>query len=361
MLRIITIKELAEFAGSINLTDPAIPVSPIRALSQSKNPVASPDDPALVVAYNEANELLAYYGCLPEKLSSAPDLKVCWSSCWWGHPEKGKGATMKVFYQALKLWKGNMLFDALPPRSEAILQKMGFFSFRKIDGMRCFLRFKFKKILTSRYPALDSMSLLFAAADSVLNLLYSFRRIGWGTLPNNVEIKTLEKLDTETATLIQQHNQTELVGRSAESLNWIIENPWLEETADGKGPLKSSYYFSTYAKRFENHLIKVREEGKTVAVLFMTLRDGELKLPYAYFEKNKTDLIKKVIVKKMLELSAETFVCFHPYLLTHFKNNRAPFYHLRLIDKTFGYSTALEKYVGEDAVIQDGDGDVVFT
>ncbi len=361
MLRIITIKELAEFASTINASDPAVPISPLRALSQSKNPVADPDDPALVVAYNEANELLAYYGCLPEKISAAPELKVCWSSCWWGHPEKGKGATMQVFYQALKLWKGQMLFDALPSRSEEILRKMGYFSFRKMEGMRCFLRFKFKKILTTRYPALDSMSLLFAAADGVLNTLYSFRRMGWGALPKNIELETLEKLDTETAAFIQQHNKTELVGRSAQSLNWIVQNPWLKETAEGRGPLTDAYYFSAYAKRFENHLLKVSEEGQTVAVLFLTLRDGELKLPYAYFEEKQEAIVKRVVVKKMLELGAETFVCFHPQLLTHFKKKSSPFYHLRQIDKTFGYSTTLEKYMGEDVAIQDGDGDVVFT
>jgi len=363
MLRTILIKDLVKFTEEVSAAQlPDIPITPLRALSQQQNPIAHPDDPALIVTYNEAKEIVAYFGCLPDRIAVAPDEKVCWSSCWWGHPEKGKGATMKVFYQALKLWEGKMLFDALPEKSETILKHMGFFSFRKMEGMRGFLRFKWRKIMERRFPKLTAIGFVFSFLDYVLNTLYAIRLAIWDLLQKETfQTKRINTINEATAAFIHQHNSKELIRRGQNELNWITQYPWLAETKNARGPLSKSYYFSAYAKRFENIVLNVWHEKKMIAVLFLTLREGELKLPYAYFEKKNTALVAKVILQKMFELRAETFVCFHQELLAHFRVNRGPFYHLRLIDKIFGCSSELEKYVGEEIVIQDGDGDFVFT
>ncbi len=363
MLKIIPIKNLIQFTEEVStrqLSD--IPITPLRALSQQKNATAHPDDPALIVAYNEAKEIVAYFGCLPDRIAEGPDEKVCWSSCWWGHPEKGKAATMQVFYQALKLWKGKMLFDALPEKSESILKHMGFFSFRKMDGMRGFLRFKWHKIIPARYPQLKAIRFVFSLIDFILNTFYALRIAVWDTMQKeDFQIKRINTIDNAAAAFISKHNRKELIGRGQDQLNWIIQDPWLTVNKNGTGPMAPAYFFSAYAKRFDNIILKVWYEKEMIAVLFMTLRDGELKLPYAYFEKEKTDLVAKVILQKMIEVRAETFVCFHKELLAYFRENNAPFYHVRLIDKTFGYSSELEQYMKGDVVIQDGDGDVVFT
>jgi len=363
MLRTILIKDLVEFTEEVSAAPlPDIPITPLRALSQQHNPSADPNDPALIVAYNEAKEIVAYFGCLPDRLAQAPDEKVCWSSCWWGHPKKGKGATMQVFYQALKLWNGKMLFDALPEKSESILKHMGFFSFRKMDGMRGFLRFKWQKIIPTRFPKLKPFGFVFGLIDFVLNTVYALRIAVWEVMQKeDFQIKRITEIDAASVAFINKHNKNELIGREQKDLNWIIQYPWLQVSQDGVGPLSRFYFFSAYAKRFDNIVLKIWHKKEMIAVLFLTLRDGELKLPYAYFEKEKAALVGKVIVQKSIELRAETFVCFHKDLLAYFRQNQGPFYHLRLIDKTFGYSSELEKYLVDGAVIQDGDGDVVFT
>lgn len=363
MLRTISIKDLVQFTEEVSAAQlPDIPITPLRALSQQQNPTAHPDDSVLIVAYNQANELVAYFGCLPDRFAQVPDEKICWSSCWWGHPQKGKGATMQVFYQALKVWNGKMLFDALPEKSESILKHMGFFSFREMEGMRGFLRFKWRKIIPTRFPKLKALDFVFGLVDFILNTVYALRIAIWQVLQKeNFQIKQINEIDKVSATFINQHNKNELIRRGQSELNWIVKYPWLATTKNGTGPFTQSYFFSAYAKRFDNIILKVWHEKEMIAVLFLTLRDGELKLPYAYFEKEKTTLVAKVILRKLIELRAETFVCFHKDLLTYFRVNQGPFYHLRLIDKTFGYTSSLDKYMQEDVVIQDGDGDVVFT
>ena len=363
MLKTILIKDLVQFIEDASVAQlPDIPITPLRALSQKQNPSADSEDPALIVAYNQEEEIVAYFGCLPDRIAAAPAEKICWSSCWWGHPEKGKGATMQVFYQALKLWKGKMLFDALPEKSESILNHMGFFSFRKINGIRGFMRFKWRKIIPARYPKLKAIEFLFGWMDWLLNVAYAIRIAIWDVLQKeDFQIKRINTIDHQATDFITKHNNNELIGRGQDELNWIIQQPWLEVNKDGVGPMSQTYFFSAYAKQFENIVLKVWHKKEMVAVLFMTLRDGELKLPYAYFEKEKAALVGKVIVRKMIEFRAETFVCFNKELWTYFRENSGPFYHLRLIDKTFGYSSELEKYMNEDVVIQDGDGDVVFT
>ena len=147
-LRLISIAELPAFVQSTAFQQLSkIPITPLRAISQSHNPRAEKEDIALVIAEDEAGQLLSYMGCLPDRLAAAPEVKICWCSCWWTDPEKGQAAAIPVFYKALESWGGNMFFDALPPHSVAILERLKFVDFKNIPGVQYNSRFKFAKAL----------------------------------------------------------------------------------------------------------------------------------------------------------------------------------------------------------------------
>ena len=283
-LRLIKVKELPELIESDafqNATD--VPISPLRALSQFHNPNAEQSDIALVIAENEQGDLLSYMGCLPDQLQIDPTLKICWCSCWWSHPERGQAAAMPVFFKALECWKGQMLFDALPPHSVAILERLNFVDFIKIEGLQLSLRFKFAQALSKRIPSLSKIKGLLSLGDSLLNRVQDWRLNYLKTHQNNLTVTAIQQIDSESDLFIEEHQKKELIGRKAKQLNWILEYPWLDEQLSGKGLFSKKYFFSAHAEKFFNRVLQVKRDGKICAILFLTFRDGVVRLPYVYY------------------------------------------------------------------------------
>jgi len=360
-IRLITIKELAElpekdwYKNAIN-----VPITPLRILSQYNNPRAKPDQVALVVAFNEHREVVSYMGCLPDELTHDPSEAICWCSCWWSHPEKGKNTTMQVFYRALQAWEGKMLFDALPQRSKEILERLKFVKFQEIPGVQAFLHFKFHKLITKRIPVLKSIRPVLKLGDQVLNTLYHLFK-STSTLSPSLEVKEIRELNDTLVSFIKSNAANEFVYENWDRFKWIKDFPWMNSLENGEGAFTDRYYFSTHANRFVNKWLEVVEDQQIIAFLWFTCRDGEVKLPYAYFETQHAAVVSQVVLHQLKVFKAETFICYHPDLLSFFTQGKSPFYHYRNITKTFGYADPLSVHFTKYPVIQDGDGDVVFT
>ena len=362
-LRIITLADLEDLTTADALKKVEwIPITPMRARSQQKNPQAQPQDSVLILAYNDAQELIAFFGCLPDRLQNEDGLSqpVCWSTGWWVHPHKGRSAAMPVFYKALQLWETRMLFDALPERSMAILEKMKYFSFRKIKGQHIFLLFKFHKIIPRRLPVLAPLKNIFLAVDIFFNLpLKMWQRIKGKQFlsEKNIQIQRIEYIDKATETFIHEIAKNELSPKSADTFNWIIKYPWLSSEQD----FSSRYYFSSFARNFENILLNIYENEKQVAFLWMTLRDGTAKLPYCYIKSGKEKIAVKVLIQQLLEKEADTFICFQQNILPEIMQQNIPMLYSKEISKTFAWTKTLDNFFEKEIYIQDGDGDGVFT
>jgi hypothetical protein len=375
-LRIISVGQLNTLVG-----DPAfaklndIPISPLRAFSQQLNPNADADDPALIIAYDEAGQMMAYFGCLPERLKKqssqlnlptysqaglADTEKCCWSSCWWVHPTKGQAAAMPVFYKALQVWDAKMLFDALPERSEAVLQKMGYFSFRKISGLHAFLRFKWHKIIPAKIPQLAPLKNVLYVLDTLLNIVVQLRLSFWKRkhqTATGLQISRIAAIDTETEQFIQSLSQKELLHRKRETFNWMIQNPWLSPNET----FTKSYYFSSYAEHFDHVLLKIHQDHKMIAFLWLTLRDDTAKLPFCYINPGQEDIVANILLQQLIEFPVDTFICFQQNILPALAKSKAPFLYQKELSKTFGWTKVLDSYFATDFYVQDGDGDSVFT
>ncbi len=363
-ISVLTISELVPFIESDAFRQLAdIPITPLRALSQFNNPKAKPDDPVLVIAFNEQQEVIAYAGCLPDQLNIAPEEKICWNSCWWTHPEKGKGASMPVFYKALQIWKAKMLFDGLPARSEAILRPLKFVHFEKIAGVNGFLRSKVCSIILNRKPELHPFQFLFKAFDASINFLMVFRFFLWKKRLQNSSwnIQRIKRVDKEVDIFIQQQSSKQLIQRNAKDLNWILDFPWLDQQKNKNAPFRKRYFFSAHTERFESHLFKIKKENQLIAFVFLSDRDGTITLPYFYCLANHIEAVSKIVLHRLLLLKATSFICYHPQFVAYLQKSNTPFFYLKNISKTVGIPMSLKSYFDQTPVIQDGDGDVVFT
>jgi len=359
-LRVVSVGALNDFVKEpafATLAD--LPIVPIRALSQANNPHADDDDPALIIAYDDG-QVLAFLGCLPDRLNASDSEKICWNSGWWAHPEKGNVAVMPVFYKGLQLWEGKMLFDALPERSKEILKRMGHFSFRSIDGVLGYGRSKFHKIIPERKPGLSIFKNIFYLLDQGLNIPIKMRISWWrknNKLSSDIQVERLNEIDQKTAIFIKTHASKDLVDRNEKHLNWPIRFPWLSFDE----VYRKWYYFSTHAARFENILLSVKEKNNIIGFVWLSYRDGTIKTPYCFVSKGKERIIAKVIYQELTKFPFEAFICYQTNILQALENISFPFSYKKKIKKDFGWSKLLDHHFTQEVYIQDGDGDGVFT
>ncbi len=360
-LRIITAGELQSFVETSSFAQlDNVPISPLRALAQHKNPAAEFDDPVLFIAFDDDGQVLSYFGCLPDRLRNVESEKICWSSCWWAHPQKGKASVMAVFYKALQSWEGKMLFDALPDRSKKVLEQMRFFSFREIKGIHAFIKFKFHKIIPARYPYLSAFKTIFYGVDYLLNLPTQVFHYIWKQghiLPDDIRVISINKIDERTQKFIDSLANYDLVKRSMEQFNWILEYPWLSNSKE----FSKRYYFSSYASIFQNNLYQVYKNDQLIALLWITNRDGTAKLPFCYVMPGFESIAVQVIFHQIIHLEVDTFICFQENILNAIKDSSTPTLYQRSIKKVLGWSEKLKHHLEAPVYVQDGDGDVVFT
>jgi hypothetical protein len=106
--------------------------------------------------------------------------------------------------------------------------------------------------------------------------------------------------------------------------NCIKQYPWLIES----GPTEESrrYHFSSVAHRFENICVKITADGKLKGFLHLTIRDGHLKVPYAFFEKENLSDIVEYVYGIMLSQKLNMLTVFQKNIVAYLKIKRYAFH-----------------------------------
>jgi len=356
-IEVIQLGELEVFFYSNRIQkQPHLPISSLRVASQIKNPSAKKDDIALVVAFDNNDEMIAYCGCLPTNIESNKNERFCFSSGWWKNEEKGNLAALKVFAKALQCWNMRMIFDDLPAKSSAIINKSRNFELLEIRGKKYFLQFDFANWIIKRRPQFAFALKFFSLVDRFLNVFVS--SIKTTQLNNEITINEIKFFDEESENFISQQIRNNFLNRSVHELNWILKYPWLSNKQPKYKIENSKYYFSLLCNTFENRIYKVYLKQELIAVLFFTNRDGLYKLPYLYYNHKQRQSVAGAIKKILYQNKAKSF-------LTHQKNIikilKMKCIYSKSHKKTFAFPKNLKQRFLQKNIIQDGDGDVVFT
>lgn len=385
-IREITIGELPAFVKSElwQQLQPK-PITPLRAISQSLNPKAGPMEVALLIAFEE-NRLLALAGILPGSIHGQADQKASANTCWWADPAKGRQVAFPLLMKALALCRERMYMTDLTPHTLSILEKTGRFKFPPVPfGMRGFLKFNLHEILPSKKPSLRKLKPLLRLSDHAMNLLFSplrmfnSKRFGMKyvkaeTTPGqavsnrfslsgqkNLKIETLDSLSKELHTFIEEHSQNEFICRSGHDLEWIIRHPWIKTQKQATSADAFDYPFSHIVRQFEQYFVHLSTSEKTIGLLFISIRDGHMKVPYAYFNENDAPLILNVIYHQAVLKKALTLTLFRPELVQQMHSAPHPFILRKQIKRMAAVSKPLSALFQQYPHLQDGDGDVVFT
>ncbi|MBC8004841.1 MAG: hypothetical protein H7X84_05160 [Verrucomicrobia bacterium] len=363
-IREITIGELNHFATSElwQQLEPK-PITVLRAVSQSKNPRAKADDVALIIAY-EGKNLAGLAGILPDAVNGISEQRASSNTCWWVNGDMGRRLALPLFMKAFAQCGQRMFLTDMTPHTLSILQKTNWFEFPALaPGMRGFLKFNLNEVLPARMPSFQKIKPLLTFSDKTLNVLFSpLRRVNQIRFKDqNIKVEKRKELNEPLYSYIEQHSQNEFIGRSGKELEWIVRYPWVTAQANDASKAAFDYPFSHIVKSFEQYFLHLSKSGNTIGLLLISLRDGHMKVPYAYFDEKNAPLILKEIYRQAVLNDAVTLTLFRAGLVNAMHSAPHPFIFRKPIRRLAAISTRLEGLFRKHPHFQDGDGDVVFT
>lgn len=359
-------KLLLEYINSVHFgKEHDIPITIHRALSQVKNPRLDEGDVILLLALDNGN-LVGYLGILPDTIffEKKDPVKIGWlSSLWVLQHARGKGISFELITKSLELWNNKILSADFVPYTKNIYDKTKQFIDKPYSkkGIRLYIKSDLFTILPPKNELFSKLKWLLAAIDfcanSILNILLRFFKVDVSQL----YFEYINQIDDEVNDFILTKQEKQLFKRNEEDLNWIIKNPWIL-SANQKDNLNKKYHFSSTAKSFNFHSLKIRNSAKEMTgFMIFSRKDNTLKLPYFYHD-NCIDSIINVLNYHIIKWNINTFTCFHPELVQGLKDKKNPAIFKRELERNYMVSSVFkDEIINSDIEIQDGDGDCCFT
>jgi len=358
--REVKIGELVSFTGSetFRRLHPK-PITELRAVSQTNNPGANPEHTALIYVTRD-NEVLGFAGLLPWKINPS-GIPVFANSCWWVHPEKGRGLAMPLLMKAIEKSNASMFLSESTPEIKALLEKTGFFEFSEpIEGIRGFFRFYFADWAKKRKPEFPGAIPLLTLADAALNGITAPFRWYFRTSFHKkiLNIEEVKKMDAPLKEFIRKYGASDFIAKTPDHFEWFQNYPWVIESTK-KEPY--AYPFTHHVKKYELTCFVFRKNKEIKAFAAISNRDNLARIPYLYLDKKYTPEVIHSIWFILLNRKYDSLVVYHPGIVSYLKKNRAAFLYRKKEMKFAGTTKKITSFLKEKPVIQDGDGDVIFT
>ena len=260
-----------------------------RALAFVRNPHAKPDDPALVVVYNENKEPVGYTGAFAEQWirPSMPE-RYYWGSTQWMDPQyRGKGVSGKMM---------RMIKDAVGDKYVAL----------DSSPASCRLDEKQGSVI-SYYPR---YYFVFPGENGKTR---SIKAIAKGCLVRSANIKALQRMgeyryrnryvnwiDDETYAFIVAHSDKDLFLRQQDYLNWQLRHPFLVSTGNDANVELESCEFGGCVTRLNVQMVQVLVDSQLCGFYVLNLVDDRCTPLYLYYEESKKEQVFASIMTNVL-------------------------------------------------------------
>lgn len=358
-IRSISIGELPEFTASeaFQRLDP-MPITPERAISQSRNPRAREEDPALWIAESDRGQICGFIGSLP-----AYDVhnrqRLGYNSGWWVDPRKGRSVALPLFSRFLGYWDGQVAFADMTPSTHAIIGQLGFCHTRTNNLFQGYIRLS-RRRWAGRPGTGGVLSVLLAPVSVVLNFIQHTRLSLTVRLDETLSVESRKRIDEEIYSFISSHQKKDFLQRSLEDYRWIEAHSWLRKREKGPKQGEGKYPFSRDVFDFQRDWLISRRNGLITSVMMTSRREGDLKVLY-YFGDRPLDALDILKYRILKDKRIESVILDHPRLMEHIRKLRSVCFFSRLRTRYVGVSRKVLGELPEDMVIQLGDGDAVFT
>ena len=258
----IKVKQLPEFAGQvIRKAQPGqfIPISMQRAVAHAQNPYADPGDVGLLVAIDEDDEVVGYFGIMPMLLRVGDTChKTHWFTTWSVSSKvRGRGVGSWLMKEALTLKKDFLIVGSVHARR--VCRKYGFWErdplkyywldpsgMGSLNPLTALLRLARK---AAQIIKIGQEIVIANAGTRWLDRTFSplFKQIFYPLLtaklaPHFKEFKYREVTKIREHTFELNRPEVEL-HRGPEAVNWMLSYPWIVEKGQSQTE-DLDYYFS---------------------------------------------------------------------------------------------------------------------
>ncbi|MEN6373147.1 MAG: GNAT family N-acetyltransferase [Smithella sp.] len=356
-------KAIKEFIDSDEFNSmPYIPITKYRALSHLANPRASDDDILLFLAL-EDNKMVGYLGILADYLYDGETIyKVGWLSTSWIDPsQRRKGIAGKILRDALDAWNNRIVVADWTPSVDGVYRKSGIFAdFASREGVQAYLRFNLRETLSINETMFGKIIL--NAADKILNT-FNLLRLYFYNLDNHPPYEKMDRIDDESAQFMKRWNNSGTFRRSEKEMEWILKYPWVVEKSSEYPTQDERYRFSSVCNEFRTEVIKIRNNrDEMIALLILTVRNKSLQLPYLYYQTDHVEAVARFVYHYMYVNKIKMVVLYDSTLTNYILTNKTPFISKHKTKIPYFITKEMaEKLTDDQRIIQDGDGERIFT
>jgi GNAT superfamily N-acetyltransferase len=360
-LKSTTLGELAShpLAGQNPASGENIPVSPLRLESYIHNPRADGSDAVLFEAYL-GKRLVAYRTLLPDAFHDARGRlqRFAWLSGNYVDPgHRRQGLSTRLLQMAEEKWDGRLMYTNYATASKALYDRTGrFILLAERTGSRFYLRSATSELLRGR---LNIPKVFLQSGDRLVNFLMKNRLRRTEDADPGCQAENITDFNDTLRELIGRVQKGTLFGRDADIFNWILEHPWI--TDGNADPIP--YHFSYSAFLFRNIRIQLNRKGSSgPAFMWMVLNNQKLTIPYVITDDPEYfPCMADQVIQTMINNGSAYTTIRHPGLHHEMMNRRKWFLAVRPMPQLLFVHDSLAGEIPIQRVIQDGDGDVVFS
>ncbi len=347
-----------------------LPISPARAISQSLNPDAQPDDIALIIALDGLkSDLIGFIGALPSVAQSPETRRVVWVTNWWvASQHRGKGIAQTLLNSLLEVWGNVLCFQDLTLPTLKIIEKKNLFQTIQKQGVVVYIRTGLvNRLKKARYSSTKKQLFYRAIAhsgflwliDQMGNFTLFFPQQIWTRSINSPKPKVISTPSLQDFEFIKANSTGNFHVPRPEEFEM---SPWLVKPSPEMRFLSDKYPYSSFACSFSSFWLRWENDGQINALLFVTLREGVLKTQYVYCNDEFAKILPGALLSYCFEnLKADTLMTAQDFLTDFYISGRLPVLKKRKFTRYLAVSKDVMSHFEKETLFQDGEGDYKFT
>ncbi|HYW96042.1 MAG TPA: hypothetical protein VE870_10675 [Bacteroidales bacterium] len=350
-----------------------VAITPWRARSQASNPHARNDDVVMIYARDDNGYLAGFTGLLPGLLNGREDLpRIHWVSCWYADPAyRGGKVAVPFLNDSLEITGSRIIHTDINARTASYLERLGDFSIRKRDGVLLRLRSSlhtramYLKPVSARNRFLRTLAAagILKLVDALINVS---RKRGQGSFLlqqiTGVSLHTFDFPSDDQLDYIRQKARREFIRPDRKLIEWWMAAGWVTKKEAGNASLETRYYFSAFAGDFHFTWLEVDGKEGRLGIALLNFRDGTVKTPYLWYEKEKEDAFFTSLYHFILsDKKNRVVLTFHEAFAAFIQKYSDTYLRAEPKTRYSAITTLLASAGGQDLRMQDGNGVNLFT
>jgi len=265
-------------------------ITKIRANALLHNPYVK-EDTLLVVSATDEDKVIGYTAMFPDRLVQ-PEVMLSVATTLWVDPDyAGEFVSMYLTKMLMENPIGNLVGTDAAPASVLV---------DKLLGLKADMFVK-KRFVLNRSVHVHSFRSL---GSLILEPWRQFHRAGCvkrmlANIPKDWKLEYMDFVDKEAYDFILSHNDTDMLTRTQDMLNWVIRNPFRVE-APIESQYHRQYYFSSYKTHFTTYLVKCYRVDNMVGLYMLAERGDNTVVLLLYYENDNRECVYSSLLQHVL-------------------------------------------------------------